>query len=786
MARRSILVAIAAIAAALTPVSARAATIAVTTAQYVSPVGLSWDVTALLSETVYRAPGPCSAAPMAGAVPIGTFTGLPPGTASTTDTPGEGAFCYYVQDDGLAYSNVAQATVDTLPPTAGVALAQPFGAPNFVRATANITGTSGDDGSGVLSSVLQGNCPAGAPTAGPWDTTAVADGPAAICNTVTDNAGHVTTATFGVIVDNTPPLGAIATPGAGSAVSGNAVALTTDAIDATAGIRQVQWQRSATGSAPWPNIGAAITDPANGYQRNWNTAAAAVGDGPDYLRAIVTDNAGNQLITPTVAVTVDNTPPDGAAVVTAPPAVAGSPTLSWTPAHDAIGIARYDVLRGANVIGTVADIDGALAYSFNDKNAPDQASSSYVVRAYDATGHSIDSAAVIVLVDSTAVSAPRGVAAATPTAAAPVLTWQAPAVFNVDHYDVYRDGRLLASTVGPATTYTDGTAAEGVHDYAVLARSPSAQPSVLSSSFKVLLDLTPPTSGGSPTAQVLATGSVQLTWPAAGDALSGVAGYVVRRASGGAPPAAADGGSAVCAPTATSCADAATASGTWSYGVFARDAAGNVALIGTVAGVVINDKTAPLAPTKLSLILTKAKKPSTHITYTLRWVKPTAPDLDRVVVVLNLKRPPSQPADGKGIYKGLGTSTKVKLRAGQTAYLALFAYDHSGNVSLKPARTVVRLASLIPLRPLTGSVVRSSSPLLSWKAKKGTAYYNVQLFVNGKRVLVGWPSGASFRIRSGTLQPGTYVWYVWPAIKHKGGSPTFGKLIGRATFTYKK
>jgi hypothetical protein len=531
-----------------------------------------------------------------------------------------------------------------------------------------------------------------------------------------------------------------------------------------------------------------ITNPANGYLRNWNTGAAGVGDGPDYVRALVTDNAGNQLITPTVAVIVDNTPPDAAPVVTAPPVVAGSPTLSWTPAHDAIGIAYYDVLRGATAIGTVASIDGAPAYSFSDKGAPDQASSSYIVRAYDATGHSIDSAAVAVLVDSKAQSAPRGVAAASPTAAAPVLSWQAPAVFTVGHYDVYRDGLLLASTAGPATTYTDSAAVEGVHDYAVLARSPSAQPGVLSSSFKVVLDLTPPTSGGSPTAQVLATGGVQLTWPAAGDALSGVAGYVVRRAGGGASPAAADGGTAVCAPTATNCTDAAAGTGTWSYGVFARDVAGNVALIGTVAGVVVNDTSAPLAPTKLSLALlrTKTRKPSTSLTYVLRWVKPTAPDLERVVVVLNLKRPPLQAADGKTIYSGLGTSARVKLHAGETAYLAIYAFDHSGNVSPKPARTVVKLASLIPLRPLSGTVVRSSSPMLSWKAEQGTAYYNLQLFVNGKRVLVGWPSAALYRIPPGKLQPGTYVWYVWPAIKHKGGAPTFGKLIGRAIFTYKQ
>ena len=60
-----------------------------------------------------------------------------------------------------------------------------------------------------------------------------------------------------------------------------------------------------------------------------------------------------------------------------------------------------------------------------------------------------------------------------------------------------------------------------------------------------------------------------------------------------------------------------------------------------------------------------------------------------MVVVLNLKRAPAAPADGKAVYKGLGTSAKVKLRAGQTGTSRVYAYDHSGNVSRKPARKVV-------------------------------------------------------------------------------------------------
>ena len=48
-------------------------------------------------------------------------------------------------------------------------------------------------------------------------------------------------------------------------------------------------------------------------------------------------------------------------------------------------------------------------------------------------------------------------------------------------------------------------------------------------------------------------------------------------------------------------------------------------------------------------------------------------------------------------------------------------------------------------------------------------------------MLVAWPSRRFYRpVR--TLEAGTYVWYVWPAVRHKRAAPTFGALIGRATF----
>jgi Bacterial Ig-like domain len=793
MARRWLLVAIIAAGAALVPASAQAVAptgFTATSSAGTVPVSLGWTTSVGdLTQQVFRIAGACPAT-IAGGDPVAAAETAPlaGGASAATDSPGDGTWCYYVQVTDLggpANSNGIAVTVDR-PSTGTVAVSNQVNG-NFIRGSVNVTGTAADVGSGVASSALlasTGDCrTTGVAVGANW--TPVGDGTYNVCNVVTDGAGNVTVVqTIQVVVDNTLPTGSVVTPAAGTSVSGAAVALTTNAADAN--ILAVRWQRSVNGTTGWSNF--TPSTPANSLSFNWNTVAGPnrTPDGPIFLRVLVADKAGNVFPSAAVQLTVDNTAPDVRAVVTAPPVVAGSPVLSWKPAHDAVGVTSYDVLRGGVVIGTVPSVVGAAAFSYADKTAPDQVTSSYVVRAYDAAGHFTDSAAVSVLVDSTAVSAAKNLTAATPTSAAPVLTWQAPATFAVNHYDVYRDGLLIGSTTGVGPTYTDATATEGVHDYAVLARDAAAHPGVLSSSFKVVFDKTAPTSGGTPTAQVLPTGQVNLAWPAAGDALSGVAGYIVRRAGGATPPATLDGGSAVCAPTAPSCADAAAGTGVWSYGVFARDAAGNVALIGTVSNVAVKDNIAPLAPTKLKVTRPKAKTKRGSVTYRLRWVNPTAADLDRIVVVLNLKHPPVGPADGKTVYHGLGTAAKVKLLPGQNGYLAIYAFDHSGNYSLKPIRKRVTLAGLIPLRPLSGSTLRTTSPRLTWKATHGSSYYNVQLFRNGKHVLVAWPSKASYRIPAGKLKPGTYVWFVWPAVQHSGGSPTFGKLIGRATFTYKK
>lgn len=199
-----------------------------------------------------------------------------------------------------------------------------------------------------------------------------------------------------------------------------------------------------------------------------------------------------------------------------------------------------------------------------------------------------------------------------------------------------------------------------------------------------------------------------------------------------------------------------------------------------VAAVVAIPRVALKAPSKLVLVLPKRKGAAP----TLRWKRPGSSSLAQVVVVLNRQRPPRTPQDGHVIYRGLRTSVKLALYAGERANVALYAYDRAGHVSA-PARRVVSLAALLPLRPVTGSAV-SGALRLSWKPRARAAYYNVQIFYKGKRVRVGWPRHAWYRLPRKALHSGTYVWFVWPAFSGPRAGVRFTELIGRATFVYKK
>jgi hypothetical protein len=408
-----------------------------------------------------------------------------------------------------------------------------------------------------------------------------------------------------------------------------------------------------------------------------------------------------------------------------------------------------------------------------------------------------------------AVLAPATAQAATAPANAPVqtsaqyaspvtITWTPGADFLNVAQSVLRapgpcttpatDGQALQTFLDNTTSSYSDPAPDGTWCYSI--RSADLDKYALSPGLTVVVDMLAPTAtiaipGRSPTGSV--SGVIGVFGTAA-DAGSGVASSTLHV---GATGACASG-----VVIGTQWDTTGVPNGPYDVCNVVTDVAGHtataVATVTVANGVVAPpapaapaapDPVTPPPPSNLSLTRARAKTPGANVTLTLRWVKPTAAELTSVLVVLNLDHAPRRPQDGTKVYRGLGTSTKVTLRAGQTGYLALYSYAKGGLVSA-PARTKVSLASLIPLRPLTGSVVRGSAPLLSWKPKRGSAYYNVQLFRNGRRVLTVWPSHASYRIPARMLSSGNYVWYVWPALRSGGSRPTFAKLIGRATFVY--
>ena len=358
-------------------------------------------------------------------------------------------------------------------------------------------------------------------------------------------------------------------------------------------------------------------------------------------------------------------------------------------------------------------------------------------------------------------------------------------------------GGLIRTFPGNATTDFTGTPVDGTYCYHI--RVADLLSTADGPGVTVSVDTAPPTATVAVAPAGVLSGTVAVSGTSA-DATSGVATSVLHVGATGACPAgpvltgswnttaAPNGSYDLCNVVTDNAGHTATATLTVMVSNL-RSPAVSVSVPGRAAPAVAAppaasraDKLAPRAPTKLTVVIRRAKV-AAGVPVTARWINPAAADFDHVVAVLNAARVPRGPADGAIVYRGARSSAALTVRAGHTAFLALYAYDHAGNVS-PPIRHTIAAATVSPLRPVSGTVV-PAAPLLTWKARGSTVYYNVQLFHNGRRILVDWPTRPSYRIPSAKLEPGTYVWFVWPAFRHKGAATTFGPLIGRATFVYR-
>jgi hypothetical protein len=98
----------------------------------------------------------------------------------------------------------------------------------------------------------------------------------------------------------------------------------------------------------------------------------------------------------------------------------------------------------------------------------------------------------------------------------------------------------------------------------------------------------------------------------------------------------------------------------------------------------------------------------------------------------------------------------------------------------------------LPKGPLRAPAEKESvrrPPLLRWVPVRKAAFYNVQLFRNGRKILSAWPVKTRLQLRKTwkwngrrrALVPGTYRWFVWPAYKRKQGI-RYGKPLGFSDF----
>jgi hypothetical protein len=168
-------------------------------------------------------------------------------------------------------------------------------------------------------------------------------------------------------------------------------------------------------------------------------------------------------------------------------------------------------------------------------------------------------------------------------------------------------------------------------------------------------------------------------------------------------------------------------------------------------------------------------------TVTLSW-KDSA-DTASVTV---LRSPGRGGAESTAVYQGKSTSFRdTGLRMGDTYRYTVTAADQAGNV----AQVATSAAMLALYAPAPGQSVKTGATL-AWIPAKSASYYNVQLFLTGKKVLSTWPATPRFRLpgswtfagKHHRLKRGKYTWYVWPGLGARSKA-RYGKLLGGSTFT---
>ena len=315
--------------------------------------------------------------------------------------------------------------------------------------------------------------------------------------TAEDAAGNVgaasNAATATVTADTTAPT---APAGLGGTVVGASVNLTWTGSTDDVGVARYNVHRG-TSAGFTPAIGNRIAQPTGTSYSDPGLAS-----GTYYYKVLAEDAAGNLSAASNehAATVADATPPSAPGGVTA--ITAGSTiNVSWTAATDNVGVARYNVHRGAtsgftpSVVNRIAQPTGTTYADL----ALAPGTYFYKLTAEDAAGNigPVSNTGSATVLDTTAPTAPTGLAG-TGGAGQVALTWSAASDnVGVARYNVHRGttagftpsvGNRIAQPIG--TSYADTGLAAGAYYYRVTAED--AAGNVGAASAEATATATPP------------------------------------------------------------------------------------------------------------------------------------------------------------------------------------------------------------------------------------------------------------------------------------------------------
>ncbi len=246
-----------------------------------------------------------------------------------------------------------------------------------------------------------------------WDTGSgsYVDGEYELRAALSDSAEPPDTAptpAISVLVDNTPPTGALASS---PYLSAAAISVSGTAQDSGSGVASWQLQIRPRGALVWANACPVASAPAFGSTYRCNVATEGLADGAYELRALILDNAGNEYATAAVDSTLDTTAPTGSlsrvtdsayvrgsVELQGTAADAGSGVMSWTPQ---IREAGADTWSNACAPQTMPTSGSVYECSLNTKEL---SQGEYTTRAevLDNAGNTYSSEAQTFTIDNTA------------------------------------------------------------------------------------------------------------------------------------------------------------------------------------------------------------------------------------------------------------------------------------------------------------------------------------------------------------------------------------------------